>query len=749
MKMNLAPLAIIILLINAIVFINTGSVFCNSEDIQSRFEPWLWDKLQELEVESPDRYITLILRSPDHEAKAQLGKNLTRSSDVTDLRVLDALTVTIAKVRVSRIRELASSPLIKHIGDGEARVVACSGGNVAANVATIGANTTWATYGVNGSGITIAILDTGIDKTHPDLDDLDDDPNTDDPKVIANVSFVPGEDSEDYEGHGTSCAGLAAGTGFASNGTHVGAAPGAKLVNVKVLDSVGHGDESWLIEGINWVIANASEFNIKVVSMSLQFVYRDPYDEGTSEICLAADDAVANGLVVCAAEGNPEWQDFEESCYPDRIRIKSNLYCVRPPASPAAAFNVISVGGSEDKNTSTISDDTMWIQPAVIPTVPPHYYRLIHSRAGPTGDLRAKPDVVAPAANIISCNNDWENESDPYTPPYNGTSYATPLVAGAAALLLEQHPDWLPASVKEAFKSTAELNDDLATEYDDYTYGAENIRGKGIVNVTDAITYCQLTVETYRTDGPEITGVEVQLDDQEEYSPASFCVEEGTYNLTVEDEFSKGGDNYVFDHWLDGNESSSRTVNVTSDMIKKAYWRAYRIATRFLTSDQATVNGLTAYKLAENNSQGGHSYGSWDYGINRIYWGIRVWRRWWNTDHWTETEITGGSPVAVVCRFSGSGMQSATWACSQTNLSSTDSIVVRVYDKCGRSGDWTERVELTTEQLEVDHLRSSTWKVYYHTAVEILEEIPFKTLWGYRWGSDYYPSRIQNFQLGY
>jgi serine protease AprX len=165
----------------------------------------------------------------------------------------------------------------------------------------------WETYGLNGSGITIAILDTGINATHPDLDDLDDNPNTTDPKVIAHVSFVgyPGEITEgpeDFSGHGTWCAGLAAGTGYASNGTYKGAAPGARLVNVKVLNKTDGGEARWVVKGLEWVIENKDVYNIKVVSMSLVFIRYPPYEcLGDCEVCFWANAAVDEGLVVCAA----------------------------------------------------------------------------------------------------------------------------------------------------------------------------------------------------------------------------------------------------------------------------------------------------------------------------------------------------------------------------------------------------------------------------------------------------------------
>ena len=114
--------------------------------------------------------------------------------------------------------------------------------------------------GINGSHIIVSILDTGIDVTHPDLDDMDDNETTNDPKVLAQVSFAEGDPFPfDLNGHGTFCAGLVAGTGQASSGNYSGIAPGAQLMSAKVLLSDGSGYSSWIIRGIEWSLANGAD----------------------------------------------------------------------------------------------------------------------------------------------------------------------------------------------------------------------------------------------------------------------------------------------------------------------------------------------------------------------------------------------------------------------------------------------------------------------------------------------------------
>ncbi|MCD6381256.1 MAG: S8 family serine peptidase, partial [Candidatus Odinarchaeota archaeon] len=140
--------------------------------------------------------------------------------------------------------------------------------------------------GYNGSGVVIAVLDTGIDTTHPDLDDMDDNPNTsgeDDLKVIAFIDLVNGKDDlnatdgidgYDDNGHGTAVASIIAGTGEASGGKYKGIAPGAKLIGIKIMDSNGDGKSSDVIAGIE----RAIQLGADIISMSLgtEVVEEDP-----------------------------------------------------------------------------------------------------------------------------------------------------------------------------------------------------------------------------------------------------------------------------------------------------------------------------------------------------------------------------------------------------------------------------------------------------------------------------------------
>ncbi len=198
------------------------------------------------------------------------------------------------------------------------------------------------------------------------------------------------------------------------------------------------------------------------------------------------------------------------------------------------------------------------------------------------------------------------------------------------------------------------------------------------------------------------------------------------------------------------SSGTAPTGNVTApipspDTLNSAGYSLDATATEtwYMRSDQQTVNGLTAYKLSTTQSSSYTSAGGTASGYTSGYWGIRVWIR--HADG-TEDELTPGYSVAVVSRNSdGEGMQSATWNCPGATLSSTDSIVVRVY--IGTSSPPSYQVaEFTTQPLTASRLYASTWTVYYYTYLN-------QYWWGnrytdiyYYWGDSTHNSRISNVQ---
>jgi len=257
---------------------------------------------------------------------------------------------------------------------------------------------------INGSGVKIAILDTGIDSTHPDFYF----PNVTS-KIAGAISFT-GESTSDGFGHGTHCASIAAGTGAASSGQYVGVAPAATLLNVKVLDNHGEGYESWIISGIQWAVDN------KANVLSMSFGTTDG-GSGSDPLSTTVNWATNQGAVCTVAAGN------------------SGMYGMYTIGAPGVADLAITVGAST--KTDVIAD---------------------FSSRGPTSDYRIKPDVVAPGVDIVAARANGTSMGTPVSQYYtnaSGTSMATPHVAGAAALLLDAYPSWNPAEVKRSLTNYA------------------------------------------------------------------------------------------------------------------------------------------------------------------------------------------------------------------------------------------------------------------------------------------------------
>lgn len=268
------------------------------------------------------------------------------------------------------------------------------------SVKQIGADKAWAA-GFDGKGVKIAVLDTGVDATHADLKD----------QVVGEENFTKAADAKDRYGHGTHVASIAAGTGAKSGGKFKGVAPGADLLNGKVLDDTGYGDDSGIIAGMDW----AAEQGADVVNLSLgggDTPGVDPLEAQVNK--LSAD----KGILFAIAAGN----DGEPGS-------------VGSPGSADAALTV----GAVDDNDKLAE----------------------FSSQGPrVGDGAIKPDVTAPGVDITAAaapGSIIEQEVGQNPEGYltiSGTSMATPHVAGAAALLKQQHPDWTYAELKGALTAS-------------------------------------------------------------------------------------------------------------------------------------------------------------------------------------------------------------------------------------------------------------------------------------------------------
>jgi len=288
------------------------------------------------------------------------------------------------------------------------------------------------TPSVNGKGIGVAVVDSGIATSHSALAG----------KVVASVNYATGESSAtDAFGHGTHIAGIIAGsisygpTSLYKNGV----APGAHLVNVRVLNRVGVGYTSDVIAGIQWVVANRTNYSIRVMNLSLGHPIQAPC--GFDPLCLAAEDAVAKGLVVVASAGNSG-------------KDAAGNPVLGSVSTPGNAPAVITVGALNTWNTVGRDDDTV----------------ASYSSRGPTRyDMTLKPDVVAPGNKIVSLEAAGSYLAKTYPSLHvagsgnnaysmmSGTSMAAAMVSGGAALLLQSTPSLTPRHVKVALQVTAEF----------------------------------------------------------------------------------------------------------------------------------------------------------------------------------------------------------------------------------------------------------------------------------------------------
>jgi subtilisin family serine protease len=280
------------------------------------------------------------------------------------------------------------------------------------SVPLIGAPSIW-NLGYNGSGIKIAILDTGIDTSHPDFHF----PNGTS-KVKVNVNFGSDGTTDDLNGHGTHVASIAAGTGAASNGKFTGVAPGAILWNVKVLNKAGEGLTSWVISGIQYAALgpdNRSKTGDEADILSLSLGSFDNTD-GDDPLSLAVDNAVMAGAVVVVSAGNEG----------------TGYHTVGTPGCSKMAITV----GASDKS-DILAGFSSW---------------------GPSADLRIKPDILAPGVSIIAARASKGSiqpiPENSYYAQLSGTSMAAPHVSGVVALIKQAHPNWDPLTIKNALIST-------------------------------------------------------------------------------------------------------------------------------------------------------------------------------------------------------------------------------------------------------------------------------------------------------
>lgn len=268
------------------------------------------------------------------------------------------------------------------------------------NLTQIGAPSAWAA-GLSGVGVRVAVLDTGVDASHPDLAG----------RVVAAENFTDSPFATDRHGHGTHVASIVAGSGAAAAGERRGIAYAATLLSGKVLGDDGTGQFSDIIAGMEWAASNGA----KVVNMSLG---GDAPSTGQDPLSLAVNALTAShGTLFVTSAGNRG---------PRATTI----------GAPGAADSALTVGAVDRRD------------------------RLAEfsSRGPRLGDYAIKPDLVAPGVDIIAARATGTELGEPVGRHFtrlSGTSMAAPHVAGAATLLAQHHPEWTAAKLKSALVGTA------------------------------------------------------------------------------------------------------------------------------------------------------------------------------------------------------------------------------------------------------------------------------------------------------
>jgi subtilisin family serine protease len=305
--------------------------------------------------------------------------------------------------------------------------------------------------GYDGSGVGVAVIDSGIDGEHADLRD------NGKRRMILTVDFVNEGSSDDPYGHGTHVAGVVAGNGSASRQAgydYSGIAPKANLLNLRVLDKYGRGYTSNVVAAIDFAIANRAPYNIRVLNLSLAAPPVESYRD--DPLCQAVERAVRSGLVVVASAGNFGMDPYGQKVYGG---------ITSPGISPAA----ITVGALHTRGTDRRSDDVIALYSSRGPT----RSRSIDPATGEVMyDNLAKPDLVAPGMRIVSLER-YENSLVTWFPflhvntgsgntrnrymVLSGTSMSAAAVSGAAALILQANPSLTPNMVKAILMHSAQI----------------------------------------------------------------------------------------------------------------------------------------------------------------------------------------------------------------------------------------------------------------------------------------------------
>lgn len=373
----------------------------------------------------PDHSVQVIVQLRDGGAAARAAVRAAGGRVDQELPIIHGFAATLpagaAKrlARLSDVRVVSPNAQIKGTGFADT-----STSNLAsAYDQAIHADQAWSS-GATGAGVGVAVIDTGVAGNLPDFQVSP--TNTASRVSVSAVVNPAAQNATDTYGHGTHVAGIIAGdswnrpAGDPDQGSYVGVAPDANIISVKADDGAGHATVLDLIDGLQFVVDHAAQYNIRVVNLSVRSTVAQSYL--TDPLDAAVEQAWMKGIVVVAAAGN--------------LGTSADAVDYAPANDPY----VITVGGVDDQGTPGTGDDAIatW------------------SSRGVTQDGFAKPDVLAPGAHIVStlAPSSYYSTACPSCVVdgnylrIGGTSMAAAVVSGAVADILSVDPSWTPDQVK-------------------------------------------------------------------------------------------------------------------------------------------------------------------------------------------------------------------------------------------------------------------------------------------------------------
>src|SRR5262249_37356356 len=348
--------------------------------------------------------------------------------------------------QIGELGDVSSASLddgVSSLGDTPGHIVATTG---AAGVEDEHPSRGGDDGGLDGSGISIAVIDSGIDSDHRVFRN-----DSAVGRTMVSVDFTGEHRTDDPYGHGTFVASLIAGSGVLYNGKYAGIAPGARLINLRALNSQGVGTVSNVMAALNWVLANEYRYNIRVVNLSIGTAAIQSFVN--SPLCRSVRRLVDNGIVAVAAAGNDGKDDSGKKIY-GAIHSPGN----EPSALTVGATNTFGTNARNDDVVTTYSSRgptrSFWTDAAGVR----HYDNVI------------KPEIVAPGNKVIGAeaarsqlvtnfptlDTGLSSGGDSRMMYLSGTSVSAAITSGAVALMIQANPRLTPNLVKALLMYTAQ-----------------------------------------------------------------------------------------------------------------------------------------------------------------------------------------------------------------------------------------------------------------------------------------------------